>query len=276
MMAKYVTLKSECKMDIGISTATFFLRRYNEDSISIIKGLGGKTCEVFLECPSEYTEEYGKLLLERKGDLKVHSMHAVTMNYETELFNSFDRAYNDALKSFAGVLNIGKMLGARFYTMHGRARIKKGGDYDNFVKNGKRLEELSDFARNYDIQICLENVAWSLCNRPEFYREIVKHAPSIGATLDVKQARISGYDYRDYLNAMGERIKTVHLSDVDENGKIRLPGVGIFDFEELFKRLKDVGFNGDMIIEVYKNDYGAESEITQSLNYLNDLKYKIF
>ncbi len=263
-------------MDIGVSTATFFMRRYNEDSISIIKGLGGNTCEVFLECPSEYTESYGKLLLEKKGDLKVHSMHAVTMNYETELFNSFDRAYNDALKSFAGVLTIGKMLGAGFYTMHGRARIKKGANYDNYERNGKRLEELCDFARNYDIQICLENVAWSLCNRPEYFKEIVKYAPSICATLDVKQARVSGYDYREYLSSMNSRIKTIHLSDVDNAGHIRLPGKGNFDFEELFKRLKDVGFDGDMIIEVYKDDYGAESEITESLDYLNNIKEKIF
>ena len=263
-------------MDIGVSTATFFLRRYNEDSISIIKGLGGKTCEVFLECPSEYTEEYGKLLLERKGDLNVHSMHAVTMNYETELFNTFDRAYKDALKSFAGVLNIGKTLGAKFYTMHGRARIKKGAGYDNYEKNGKRLEELCDFARNYDMQICLENVAWALCNRPEFFTEIVKFAPSVCATLDIKQARISGYDYKDYLGAMGNKIKTVHLSDIDENGKMRLPGKGTFNFEELFKRLYDVGFNGNAIIEVYKDDYNEESEITQSINYLNEIKYKTF
>lgn len=263
-------------MDIGISTATFFLRRYNEDSISIIKGLGGQTCEVFLECPSEYTEEYGKLLLKRKGDLKVHSMHAVTMNYETELFNTFDRAYKDALKSFAGVLGIGKTLGAGFYTMHGRARIKKGGNYDDYVKNGKRLEELCDFARNYDIQICLENVAWSLCNRPEYFSEIVKRAPSICATLDVKQARISGYGYEEYLNAMNTKIKTVHVSDVDDVGKIRLPGRGNFDFKELFKRLYDVGFDGDMIIEVYKDDYGHESELTESLNYLNYIKSEIY
>ena len=94
-------------MNIGVSTATFFLRMYNEDSIAKIKSLGADTCEVFLECPSEYTNEYGLLLKERKGDLKVHSMHAVTMNYETELFSDFDRAFNDALKSFKGVLNIG-------------------------------------------------------------------------------------------------------------------------------------------------------------------------
>ena len=75
---------------------------------------------------------------------------------------------------------------------------------------------------------------------------------------------------------MGNKIKTVHLSDIDENGKMRLPGKGTFNFEELFKRLYDVGFNGNAIIEVYKDDYNEESEITQSINYLNEIKYKTF
>ncbi len=263
-------------MDIGISTATFFLKRYNEDSISIIKSLGGDTCEVFLECPSEYTEEFGKLLLSRKGDLKVHSVHAVTMNYETELFSSFDRSFADALKSFEGVLKIAKMLGANYYTMHGRARIKKGAGYDNFEKNGKRLEKLCDFARNYDVRICLENVPWALCNRPEYFSEIIKYAPSLCATLDVKQARLSGYDCEEYIKVMGSKIKTVHLSDVTEGGKICLPGKGVFNFERLFRLLKGVGFDGDMIIEVYKDDFSKDEELTESINYLKNLKSNIF
>lgn len=263
-------------MKLGISTATFFLRKYNEDSIAEIKKLGGETCEVFLECPSEYTLEYGKVLFEKKGDLHVHSMHAVTMNYETELFSPLDRARNDALKSFGGVLSIGKMLGAKFYTMHGRARIKKNGNYDDYEKNGKMLDKLCDFASNYDIRICLENVPWALYNAPGYFKEVLRYAPNLCATLDVKQARISGFGYEQYLNEMGEKLMTVHLSDVDENGKIRLPGFGKFDFDNLFKRLSDVGFKGNAVIEVYKDDFTNDNEITQSLNFLNEIKSKYF
>ena len=263
-------------MEIGISTATYFLKKYNEESIAHIGKLGAKTCEVFLECPSEYTEEFGLLLKERKGDLNVHSMHAVTMNYETELFQIFDRAYLDAKKSFEKVLKIGKTLGASYYTMHGRARIKKNGNYDDYVKNGKRLEELCDFASNYDIQICLENVAWAMYNRPGYFKGVSAYAPNLCATLDVKQARISGYDYREYLDEMGEKIRTVHLSDVDDDGRMRLPGFGKFNFEELFKRLEGVGFNGNMIIEVYSGDFESDEQVKESLNYLYGLKNKIF
>jgi len=263
-------------MDIGVSTATFFLRKYNEESISLIKTLGGETCEVFLECPSEYTEDFGKLLLKNKGDLKVHSMHAVTMNYETELFSDFDRSRADAFKSFSGVLTIGKMLGAGFYTMHGRARIKKSSTYDNYELNGKKLEKICDFATNYDIRICLENVPWALYNRPGYFKGILNYCDNLYSTLDIKQARLSGYDYRDYIKEMSSRLKTVHLSDIDENGKIKLPGFGLFDFNELFKILSNEGFNGSMIVEVYKDDFNDDIEVTRSLDYLKELRSKYF
>jgi len=73
-----------------------------------------------------------------------------------------------------------------------------------------------------------------------------------------------------------DRIKTVHLSDVSSDGKIRLPGYGVFNFDELFKLLSGEGFDGSMIIEVYKDDFGDDSEITKSLEFLKELRYKYF
>ena len=74
---------------------------------------------------------------------------------------------------------------------------------------------------------------------------------------------------------MGENIKTVHLSDVDENGKIKLPGKGNFDFETLFRRLKDSGSDPNALIEVYKDDYDDIGEIKNSLDYLREIQYRI-
>ena len=67
----------------------------------------------------------------------------------------------------------------------------------------------------------------------------------------------------------------MHLSDVDENGKMCLPGKGLYDFEEILKRLKGAGFDGSAIIEVYPDDYGDISELRQSLGFLNEILYKI-
>ncbi len=263
-------------MEVGVSTASLFLREYNEDALVTLDELNAKTCEIFLECFSEYTEEFGRLLLSRKGNLDVHSIHVATLNFETELFSGFQRSFNDAVSWLKKVLSTGKLLGAKCYTMHGRARLKTGADYDDYKKAGERLELLGGITEKYGIRICLENVSWAFCNRPEFFTNVKKYAPSLGATLDIKQARRANIDYREFLNAMGENIQTVHISDVDENGRIKLPGKGKFDFEELFKRLKDVGFDGAVLIEVYKDDYGEIKEIGESLDRMRELAYKIF
>jgi phenylalanyl-tRNA synthetase alpha chain len=90
-------------------------------------------------------------------------------------------------------------------------------------------------------------------------------------TLDIKQARDSGEGYIPFLEEMGRDIVTVHVSDVDSNGRLCLPGRGTFDFKELFKRLDGVGFSGAVLIEVYKENYNELEELFNSLQYLKDL-----
>ena len=109
-----------------------------------------------------------------------------------------------------------------------------------------------------------------------WYNEIKKFCPNLKTCLDIKQARISGDSYIDYINEMGESINTVHLCDMRNDGSKCLPGKGDFPFEDLFKRLKDVNFNGNMLIEAYYEDYKEVNELKDSLNYLRELKYKIF
>ena len=53
-------------------------------------------------------------------------------------------------------------------------------------------------------------------------------------------------------------------------------GNGVFDFDDLFKRLKDVNFDGAMLIEVYSNNYGEISELKDGLNFLRDKAAKYF
>ena len=74
---------------------------------------------------------------------------------------------------------------------------------------------------------------------------------------------------------MGGRLAYVHVSDVDERGRICLPGKGTFDFQTLIKRLQDVGFDGALLVEVYTTDYGAETELKNSCDYLNELLEKL-
>lgn len=263
-------------MEIGVSTASLFKRKHNEDALTILNQLDARVCEIFLGTYSEYTSEFGNLLKSRLGNLKVHSIHTLNTHFEPQLFGSNDRALEDAYKIYENCLNVGKMLDANAYTMHGIARFKKGALYNNYQKIAKNFEIASAVAKKYDIKLTLENVEWAFYNHVGFLTNIKKYFNGLYTCLDVKQARISGDSYKDYIKEMCNSIITVHLSDVNDSEHICLPGKGNFDFKDLFYRLKDVGFDGNMLIEVYTDDYKEIDEIKESLDYLRELKYKIF
>lgn len=264
-------------MQIGISTATLFGRLYNEDALPVLNDLNAEVVEVFLETYSEYTESFARLLKSRQGGLKVHSIHTLNTHFEPQLFSPCERTNDDAVAIFTSCLKAGRILGAQNYTMHGKAKFKKGVKFDNYEELGRYAARLCDIAKGYGINLCVENVEWAFYDKPNFYKNIKKYAPDLCACLDVKQARVSGYDYKDYLFEMGSGLKTVHLSDFDDIGKTALPTEkGNFNFKELFKMLKDSGFNGNCLIEVYKENYENYDDLKNSLYYLRNIKESIF
>ena len=112
-------------MEIGISTASLFKRQFNEDALVTLNKLDARVCEIFLGTYSEYTESFARLLKERQGSLKVHSIHTLNTHFEPQLFAQSERALKDAYLIFENCLKTAKLLGATCYTLHGIARFKK-------------------------------------------------------------------------------------------------------------------------------------------------------
>ena len=264
-------------MKTGVSTASLFLRRNNQEALSLFNRLGVKNAEVFLTTFSEYEPNSAKSLLESKGEVTVNSVHILNTQFEPQLFAKHPIVKSDAFFWLKKVMESAKILGADYYTFHGTARIKRdsrSGEKDDFLSMIKSFEEIGEFCENYGVTLCLENVEWATYNRPGVFAKLASALPKLKGVLDIKQARISGYSYQAYLTEMGNKLAYAPLSDVDEKGKICLPGKGTFDFETLIKRLMDVGFDGTLLIEAYANDYDKEEELKHSLDYLNEILYK--
>lgn len=259
----------------GVSTASLFLREYNEDALTVLDGLGIKCTEVFLTTLSEYTQEFARLLASCKGAVQVNSVHLLNTQFEPQLFGAHPRAKADAFKILDGAMASAHVFGAERYTFHGITRLKKNSSLPDFGKMGASLREISGCCAAHGVKLCLENVHWALYNEPGIFRALKAHCPDLLGVFDVKQARLSCYPYQMYLKDMEGSISHVHLSDVTERGKICLPGKGIFDFEECFRRLKDAGFDGAAIIEVYANDYGDYRELKAACDYIDEIIYKI-
>ena len=173
-------------------------------------------------------------------------------------------------KKLEQVLADGKRLGASHYVMHGPARLFGGVKNIGLTRIAPILVELSVLARQYDIQLTLENVSWCVFNEPEFG---VRLLDAIGGdalrfTLDVKQAVRSGHDPMEYIRAVGSRIVNVHLCDAtqQENDAARyaMPGAGNYDFVQMFDELASFGYQGPAFIEVYSDMYRQIPELYES------------
>ena len=255
-------------MKIGISTASLFLRQDIEQAIVTIKELGADCTEIFFNTFYEYRPEFSEKL-DVKG-IEVNSAHINTHQIEHSLFNPYRRVRGDALYWIDQVMRSAQILGCKKYTFHGK--VGKVENIDGIVDY---LRETVEFCARYGVSLCLENVHWSIYHKPKIFSYLKERIPSLLGVLDIKQAHRAGYSFKEYIDDMKGYISHVHVADMDEDGKLCLPGKGKVNFKDLFIRLKDAGFDGNVLIEVYKDDYGEISELKTSLEYLNEIIYKI-
>lgn len=263
-------------MQVGISTASLFLKKSNQEAVALLRDWKIPVAEVFFTTFREYNKDFGALLRAEKGEVKINSVHVLTEQFEPQLYSRHPQVREDAFLWLKGVMEAAKLLGAEYYTFHGVARIKRRGNYDNFAFYSPLTRDIYDFCRGYGVTLAYENVEWALYNRPGVFQWLKGACPELKGVLDVKQARISGYGYKEYISDMGASLAYVHYSDTDENGNTCLAGKGVFDTEELIKVLRDeAGFDGNILIENYASDYKTLDELKESYLYLREKIYKL-
>ncbi len=263
-------------MQVGISTASLFGRKNTEDALEFLSKNGIPVAEIFLESYCEYNKEFGKVLNSVRGDTKIHSIHTLTTQFEPQLYSLNERAQKDSFELLHTTMQAGERVGAKYYTFHGPARIKRTPITINFERTAKITQRIIDEIARYGIALAYENVHWCYYNYVGYFNELKKRTEGLKSTLDIKQARQSGIDAYDLIEEMGDSIVTVHLSDVDKNGKMCLPGRGVTDFDTLFLRLLDKGFDGAFLLEVYQNDFTEYKELFDSYQFIVDKSKRYF
>ncbi|MGN0812229.1 MAG: sugar phosphate isomerase/epimerase family protein [Candidatus Coproplasma sp.] len=261
-------------MKIGISTATLFPQLPSEESAQQIKQLGASVAEIFFSSFYEYRPEFSKALAPLIDGLEINSVHSMPLNFECNLFNASRRVRGDGYYWLDQLARSAQLLKCKNYTFHGFARVggSRGEDL-GFI--GETIAQAYNFVAGYGVNLCLENTAHYAYNRPGFFTAVREKCPNIYGVFDIKQARKSGYPYTMYLKELEGAIAYVHITDINADGKLCLPGEGITDFELLFKQLRDCGFDGNVLIENYRRDFEEISELKKSLEFLTELAYKL-
>ena len=140
-------------MKTGISTSSFFLREECENAIVKIRELGAQCAEVFLGTYYEYRPEFAKAHRHLLDGLEVTSIHALSTNFEPQLFSESRRVRGDGFYWLDQLLRSAQLLGAKKYTFHGYISQTMG--QMNFDKTAAYMREICEFSARYGVDICL-------------------------------------------------------------------------------------------------------------------------
>jgi len=124
-------------------------------------------------------------------------------------------------------------------------------DWDRFVASLTRAAEI---ARDHGLRVAMECFPRSLCSTPHAMLQLLKdvNALNLGIQLDTAHLTNQRIDVETAVYMLGaERLFHIHAKDSDSVTRDNLaPGTGIVDYRAVFQALKNVGYIGNVSVEV--------------------------
>ena len=256
-------------MRCGVSTACF----YPLDTLESLKRLadsGVPVVELFFCTDSELNDAYLARVVDVTlgAGMEISSAHPFTALMEGFYFATPYKARpRDGLKLYRRYYEACRVLGCGKLVFHG--------DHDYNVKlfpaaqYAHNFKALAALGREHGVTLCHENVSYCRLGYPERVREL---RPLLGQdaafVLDLKQAQRNKVPVHCMLQAMRGAVQQVHISDHNQSETCLAPGAGEMDFLRFFRSLGGAGYNGDVIIELYSDNYGSQAELIRSFQYV--------
>lgn len=257
-------------MSFGISTSCLY-PMITEEALELLGKSGVKTCEVFINSLSETSPEFAKKLNSIKDahNIKISSIHPFSSFAETYmLFSEYKRRFDDALDFYRQTAEVAAILGANIMIIHG-SRLPEKISYNEYFE---RFQKLICAGKEFGVSVCQENVNSHLSEDPEFLKIMRKAlGTDFKLVFDVKQAVRAGFSPLEFAEEFKNEIIHIHISDHKSGFDCLPPAAGTFDFKKLFNIMKSANYNGDYIIELYRNNFKEPNELIKGLEYLQNL-----
>ncbi|MCS6817750.1 MAG: sugar phosphate isomerase/epimerase [Blastocatellia bacterium] len=128
------------------------------------------------------------------------------------------------------------------------------------------LSELSDVAARYGVNLAFEFLGFPECSVRTLTAgwEIVRRVarPNVGLVLDTFHFYVGGSSLDALAELDPERLFIVHLNDAEDRPKSELrdehrllPGLGILPLREIWSRLRALGYDRGVSVELFRPEY---------------------
>lgn len=259
-------------MHCGISTACF----YPQDtllSLQQVAQAGATETELFFNTFSELEEPYLAQIegFIKQSGIKVLSVHPFSSAMETFFFAStYATRFSDGVALYRKFFAACERFGAKILVFHGDYATNPGNISDE--EYASTFCKLAKIGREYGVTLCHENVYYCRLNSPKRVEELrVLLGEYAAFVLDTKQALRSGYSVLEMLQAMGSDMIHLHLSDYTQQADCLPPGQGTLDINGLLCCLRNLPYQGDIVIELYRSGFKTAADLTQAMQHVNAL-----
>jgi sugar phosphate isomerase/epimerase len=138
------------------------------------------------------------------------------------------------------------------------------------------LERVAPLAQELDIKILVEPEPDLLMENTREFKEFIVDvkSPAIGVNFDIGHFFCAGEDPSAAFEELFEWTGHVHLEDIASNRAHNhlVLGHGAIQFQEVFKTMINLGYEGDVSLELYPYVDTPEEAGRESLNYLRALQ----
>lgn len=236
-----IGLSSCCVSEIDES----FLKNCSEAGVDCIEiSLKRMLCD-------DYNYETVKFLAD-KYNIELWSYHLPFAPFATNDISSDDEEIRvNSVERHKTLIRTAGKLGIKHFIVHPSAEPIEIGDRRNRLFNSRKsLSELADEAEKFNAVICVEDLPRTCLGRNSYeICELIKDDSRLKVCFDTNH--LLGEYITDFIHKVGSRIATVHISDYDFwNERHWLPGEGEIDWTELYKNLKEVGYEGPWMYEI--------------------------
>ena len=256
-------------MHIGASTANLYPMN-TEDALDVLLRLGFRELEVFVNTESEIAPSFIRELKERlqAAGARAVSLHPYISGSEPYLlYSAYERRYRDGLDMYARLFEAAASLGAGLLVMHG----DKAEGVLPVEESIARFEGVSGLGRAYGVTLAQENVVRFRASDNAYIAAMRRQlGPKAAFVFDLKQCRRCGHRPEEVVAAMGPALAHVHISDHDDRRDCLPPGKGTVDYDRLFRLLASVGFDGPVILELYRTNFEREAELAEAKRLLEE------
>jgi len=257
----------------GVSSASFY-PLHTEVALRELGEMGVKDIELFI---NDYSETKGAIFEDILKTIRSYNMNTVSLHpfppmESGYLFSEYDRRSNTNFEIYKHYFDCMNQLGAKIFVLHGAILSSKCSDERYFEKYIKLL----DLAESFGITVAQENICYCKSKDIAFLKRLRENCGTrTKFVLDIKQAVRSGVSTFEFIDALGEDIVHVHISDNSSEGDCLPVGKGTFDFETFITRLNEKGYNGALFVELYRENYDEYIELYNCMKKIQEIIAKL-